>query len=101
MAKNGETPLESVPGFPPSSATQLATLWITTAEELMTRGGPGKRPVRAWRLLGLAADDVAPLVAAAEAVVPLGLPYAEEDIALALGAVVVEGASSPEAEPLA
>lgn len=101
MANKLGVPLTDIPDFPTAAIDHLAGLWITTAEEVMSAASQSNGRDSLATLLDLPATGVAALVSAAEAVVPEDLPFDDENVPVALGAMPVAEVASAEDEPLA
>lgn len=62
-----DTPLESIPGFPPSIRARLAAMWITTAEDLCAAAANPNGADALAVYLACSAEEAARLVAQARA----------------------------------
>lgn len=101
MANKPGTLLSDVPDFPADAAERLAELWINTAEEFASAAyQPGGKNSLAT-FLDLTGSKVESLITTIEAVLPGGVAFDDEDIALPLGALPVTDVASAEDEPVA
>lgn len=101
MATKPGTSLRDVQGFPSAVADQLDTLWLTTAEELVSAANQATGPQLLAAFLNLLPEDVDVLVESARAVLPEGEAFDEGDVELAFGARPIDNVVGPEEEPLA
>lgn len=100
MATKPGTLLTQVPNFPKAAADQLAQLWLTTAEELMSAASQSGGPQSLQTYLNASAADVQAMIELAQAAVPQGVSFFdEEDIELPLGAILDENVPPADAEP--
>ncbi len=101
MTTKPGTSLVDVAGFPSVVADQLGTLWLTTAEELVSAANQATGRELLAAFLTLPVEDVDALIESASAVLPEGEAFDEGDMELAFGAIPIENVVGPEDEPLA
>ena len=108
MATKPGTLLVDVAGFPSAVIDQLHTLWLTTAEELVSTANQAREgrylnqatgPELLAAFLALPRAEVDALVELARAVLPEGESFDEGDMELAFGAIPIENVVGPEDEP--
>ena len=100
MANKLGTLLTDVADFPAEAANRLAEFWITTAEEFASAAYQGGGRASLANSLDLPLSTVDNLISAVEAVLPEGVAFDEENVPVALGALLIEDVASPDDEPL-
>ena len=80
MAEKRGTALKSIACFPETVVQKLATLWITTAEELVGASTREDGPLGLAEYVGIPEDDVIKLAEQAVVVLPPGISFAPRDI---------------------
>jgi hypothetical protein len=101
MAEKQGIALATIDGFPEAVANQLAGLWITTAEELVSAARQAGGLEGLAEHLGLAEDEVGDLVDLAVAALPAGVDFAPDEVlAVGLGALDEPESEPPDAEPV-
>lgn len=101
MTTKTGTVLAEVAGISTDVVGRLAELWITTAEEFASAAYQNHGRASLAQFLDTTAGEIAQLLAAVEAALPDGVDFAEDDIALALGALPVADVANPDDEPVA
>jgi hypothetical protein len=101
MAEKRGIPLSSIDGFADEAVSQLAGLWITTAEELVSAAGEDGGVQGLAEHLGLPEDEMNDLVELAMAALPPEFSFAPEDVMeVGLGAMDEAEGAGPDAEPV-
>ena len=101
MAEKQGTSLAGVAGMASSVVAQLAELWLTTAEELVSAARQPGGEAGLVSFLRLPADQVEALVNAAVDVLPADVSFEDEEpFELALGALAIDDVASPDDEPV-
>src|SRR5262245_20185402 len=99
MATKSGTPLTALPDVPPEVVSRLAELWLTTAEEFASAGSQPRGRDSLAEYLGVGLSDIDRLLSAVEAVVPGGVPFAEDAVPVAFGALPVTDIARSQDEP--
>lgn len=89
-------PLSNVIGFPQISLDKLASVWITTAEELVSAAVRENGPTGLAEILEMPVEQVVQLVDLAQSSLPLGVSFAAGEVqSFGLGALDEPGAEEP------
>ena len=80
MAEKQGTLLTNINGFPPAIAQQLAELWITTAEELVSASTPASGVQSLADYLGMSLNEALDIVILAQDSMPFGLSFSPADV---------------------
>jgi C1A family cysteine protease len=102
MADKQGIPLNSIEGFSEEAANQLASLWITTAEDLVSTARQEDGLFGLADYLDQSDEATEELVGLAVAALPPGVDFAPDDIIeVSLGAMDDQPGPPPEDEPAA
>jgi C1A family cysteine protease len=100
MTEKQGVPLSNIVGFPETALSQLAELWITTAEELVSAATQTGGLQGLAEHLGLSEDEVTEIVNQAVAILPDEVSFGPEDpTSFGLGALDEQEGKDPDDEP--